>query len=210
VKTLTDKVQKKVPKTRKKDIKKSSGRSTLNKNEKNKKKINTPGTVKKISVKNKSSDKSSTQKTVSVKNSPIAKQSRNINNLPEKIEDQIVDPSALLRGDDPMTIVEHLTEFRSRLMIIVASFFILVCIAFYFSDFLVYLINKPFLKTGFQLNIFTLAGGFMVKMKVSAAISILILVPLIIFHIWRFISPAIEKPERFFSRITIITAVLLF
>lgn len=158
----------------------------------------------------KSAGKITNNKTASDKKNLPAKQNRKISNLPVKIEEEVIDPSAVARGDDPMTIVEHLSELRSRLIIIVVSFLVLVCIAFYFSDLLVHLINKPFLKTGFQLNIFTLAGGFMVKMKVSAAISFLLIVPLIIFHIWRFISPAIEKPERFFSRITIMTAVFLF
>jgi len=109
-----------------------------------------------------------------------------------------------------MTIVEHLEELRSRFIIVLASFFILTCIAFYFSEHLVYFINKPFLESGNKLNVFTLAGGFIIKMKVSAAIAILILIPLLIFHLWRFISPAIEKPERFFSRLTILSAILLF
>jgi len=131
-------------------------------------------------------------------------------NLPETIKDEPIDPSALARGDEPMTIVEHLNELRSRLLIVFSSFFIITCIAFYFSDQLVYFINKPFLETGNRLNVFTLAGGFMIKMKVSAAIAVLILIPLIIFHVWRFISPAIERPERFFSRLTISSAIILF
>ncbi len=131
------------------------------------------------------------------------------NNFPETI-DESIDPSALARGDDPMTIVEHLEELRSRIIVVLASFFILTCIAFYFSEHLVYFINKPFLESGNRLNVFTLAGGFIIKMKVSAAIAILILIPLIIFHVWRFISPAIEKPERFFSRLTIFSAIMLF
>jgi len=138
------------------------------------------------------------------------KQIKKTNSIPEKIVDDSIDPLALERGDEPMTIVEHLDELRSRLLIILLSFFILACIAFYFSDQLVYFVNKPFLETGNKLNIFTLAGGFIIKMKVSAAVAILILIPLIIFHVWRFISPAIERPERFFSRLTILSAIVLF
>lgn len=131
-------------------------------------------------------------------------------NLPAVIEDQIIDPSAIARGDEPMTIVEHLEELRTRLLIVLGSFFIFTCIAFFFSDQLVYLINKPFLETGNRLNVFTLAGGFIIKMKVSAASAFLLLIPLFLFHIWRFISPAIERPERFFSRLTISSAIILF
>ena len=131
-------------------------------------------------------------------------------NLPEIIEEDSIDKAALERGDIPMTIVEHLEELRSRIINILISFFILTCVAFYFSDYLVYFINKPFLETGNKVNVFTLAGGFMFKMKVSAAIAVLIMIPLITYHVWRYISPAIERPERFSPRFTISSAIILF
>jgi len=125
-------------------------------------------------------------------------------------ETEEIDPEALARGDEPMTIVGHLDELRSRVLVILASFMIITAIAFYFSDTLVYYINKPFLDSGNKLNIFTLIGGFMLKFKVSAATALFILVPLIIFQLWRFIVPAIERKNRTFSRLTIISAILLF
>lgn len=160
-------------------------------------------------------EKKSEKKLIPVKTSTIVKpvnKKKTIQkeNLPEVIENQIIDPAAIARGDEPMTIVEHLEELRTRLLIVLGSFFIFTCIAFFFSDHLVYLINKPFLETGNRLNVFTLAGGFIIKMKVSAASAFLLLIPLFLFHIWRFISPAIEKPERFFSRLTISSAIILF
>ncbi len=213
MKNLSDNVKKKVSKNKTEKLKspvKTGLKTDTNIKAVNKTVKKTIKTRKKITAEKKPAREIIKKKIAPVKNNPIIKQNRKNSNLPVKIEEDVIDPSALARGDDPMTIVDHLSELRSRLIIIAASFFVLFCIAFYFSDFLVHLVNKPFMKTGFQLNIFTLTGGFIVKMKVSAAICFLILVPLIIFHIWRFISPAIEKPERFFSRITIITAVLLF
>ncbi len=128
----------------------------------------------------------------------------------EQQEHEEVDPAALARGDEPMTIVGHLDELRSRILFILVAFMVLTGVAFYFSDILVYYVNKPFLESGNKLNIFTLIGGFMLKFKVSAATALFILVPIIIFQIWRFIAPAIERTNRVFSRLTIISAVLLF
>lgn len=203
---LTDTDKKKVSKNRSENQQETSVKKNLKTD--NKKSTINPRKV--VTVKAKQTGKSTIKKSGSEKNISASGKSRKTDTLPAKIENATIDPSALARGDDPMTIVEHLTELRSRLLVVLASFFILTCIAFYFSDHLIYLINKPFLKTGFQLNIFTLAGGFIVKMKVSAAAALLIIFPLIIFHIWRFIAPAIEKPERLFSRITIISAIFLF
>ncbi len=207
---LTDNDKKKVSKKSAGSEIKVSGGTSLKKNTKNKTPKKSIVPVNQVSAAKKPVKIVIKKQPDSETKPVILKKSEKTSKLPVKIEHEPIDPSALARGDDPMTIVEHLTELRSRLLIVILSFFILACIAFYFSDFLVHVINKPFLKTGFQLNVFTLAGGFIVKMKVSAAIAFLLLVPLIVFHIWRFISPAIEKPERFLSRITIISAIFLF
>lgn len=121
-----------------------------------------------------------------------------------------IDPAALARGDEPMSVVEHLEELRKRIIYIIVSFFLIACLAFFLSDWLLFLINKPFLETGSRLNIFTMVGSFMMRMKLAAATSLLFTVPLVFFHIWRFISPAIDRPERFFSRTTLIISVVLF
>lgn len=135
------------------------------------------------------------------------------NKLPsKKKKDDIekIDPDALERGDHPMTVVEHLDEFRTRFLKIFVAFIILVSVAFYFSNEIVYYINKPFLETNNQLHIFKLVGGFMLRLKASAGVAILALIPYLLFQVWRFIVPAIGISERTYSRITVISAVLLF
>ena len=132
---------------------------------------------------------------------------------PKKDEDnelEVIDPAALVRGDMPMSIVDHLDEFRSRILIVLGVIMVLTLVNFYFSEHIVNYINKPFLASGNKLNIFKLSGGFVIRLKVSAAIAILASMPLILFHIWRYIMPAIDKNARMFSRITIISSVLLF
>jgi sec-independent protein translocase protein TatC len=206
---LTEKIKKKVINPKNTKIKNPSrtetGKSVIKKN---------PDGKMILSKKNNSSvpesKKSNAAKMTGDSNEEKKQQKSKIKNLPEKIDIDQVDPLALERGDQPMTIVEHLTELRTRLISLLVSFFVLACIAFFFSDELVHFINKPFLETGNRLNVFTVAGGFMIKMKVSVVISLIVLIPFIVFHIWRFISPAIEKPERLFSRVTIFFAVLLF
>lgn len=125
-------------------------------------------------------------------------------------ENEEVDPDSIARGDHPMSIVDHLDEFRSRFLKVFLALVVFTFVAFYFSDQLVYYINKPFLETNNQLHIFKLTGGFMLRFKASAGAAILLLIPYVLFHIWRFIAPAIGKTERMFSRLTIISAVLLF
>lgn len=123
---------------------------------------------------------------------------------------EVIDPEAASRGDTPMTVVGHLDEFRSRILIILGVLIALTFINFFFSEHIVNYINKPFLSTGNKLNVFKLTGGFIIRLKASAAMAILMTFPFIIFHIWRYIVPAIDKKDRMFSRLTIVSSVLLF
>jgi sec-independent protein translocase protein TatC len=202
---------------RKKKITKKTGSKEIEKNNitvsvKKKSIKKNPGSVKKKSADKmtvKYHDKKNTAGKL-VTDKKTKRNSAKKSNLSETTGNEHIDPKAIARGDIPMSIVEHLTELRSRLLIVVVSFFIFICVGFYFSDILVHIINKPFLLTGNKLHIFTLAGGFIVKMKVSAAFALIILLPMIVFQIWRFISPAIETPDRHFSRLIIIFAAILF
>jgi len=166
-------------------------------------------------VKNKDSITSS-KNLINSKKSPTEKNLSLIEELTKELDttdadsDESIDPQALARGDKPMTIVEHLDELRSRIIKILIFFIVLFFIAFYFSDQLIAFINTPFETTGNMLNIFTLAGGVMVRIKAALAVTVLIMIPLIIFQIWKFIVPAIERPDRFFSRTTIFSAIIMF
>jgi sec-independent protein translocase protein TatC len=126
-----------------------------------------------------------------------------------KAEEEI-DPRALDRGDVPMTVVGHLDELRSRLIISLVTIVILTCAAFIFSDEVLAYITGPFTATGFKLNIFKLTEGFMIRLKVSAILAILVGLPFIMWQGWRFILPAITKKDRMFSRIMLFAAILLF
>lgn len=120
------------------------------------------------------------------------------------------DPEAIERGDRPMTLVEHLSEMRSRLLIILASLLIVMLIAFGFSDYLLALISRPFTTSGQKLNLFTLFEGFTLRLKSSLFASALICLPLIVYHIWKYIEPAINRNDRTIVRVTLLSSIFLF
>ena len=144
------------------------------------------------------------------KNLPLIEELTKDADVAEANKEEPVDPSAVARGDKPMTIVEHLAELRKRIIKILISFIVLFFVAFYFSDPLIAFINAPFEKTGNMLNVFTLAGGIMVRLKIAFAATILLTMPLILFQLWRFVVPAIERPHRFLSRLTTFFTIIMF
>ena len=185
------------------------------------KKVPAKGAVKKVSKKapvKKSAKKVSNKATIAKKKA-VKKTSKNKapkNITPKKTKTDVVpvedelDPAALSRGDEPMGVVDHLEEFRSRILIILATLIVLTIAGISFSDYLIEFLNKPFVDTGKQLNIFKLTGGFWIRLKASAVVAILLTMPLIFFQIWRFVVPAISKDDRMFSRLSLLAAILLF
>ncbi len=146
----------------------------------------------------------SAAKTAKVKK-PAEKKSAVINKSKE-----VETPPPVQKEESSFNLTGYLDSFRSKLLVIAVLFMIIVPVAFYFSDTLLYYINKPFIESGNKLNIFTLMGGFMIKFKVSAAAAIFMLVPIIIYQIWSIVVPSLNKSNRMFSRLTIIAAVILF
>ena len=107
-------------------------------------------------------------------------------------------------------IIGYIDRFRYKILITLLLFIVLTPLAFYFSGLLLSYINKPYIVTGNKLNIFTLMGGFMLRFKVSAATTLLLLTPLIIYQIWSIASDSVQKSSKMFSRVIIIIAVILF
>ncbi len=128
----------------------------------------------------------------------------------KKDDHEEVDPEALQRGDMPMTLVGHLDEFRGRFLKVLVTVVVLTIVGFFFSDYMLQMVNKPFVETGNKLNIFTLTGGFMLRLKASFGAGILIGMPVLVYQLWRFVAPAISREGRMLSRLTVFSAVALF
>ncbi|TFH42846.1 MAG: twin-arginine translocase subunit TatC [Chrysiogenales bacterium] len=132
------------------------------------------------------------------------------NSQSDAIEKSDIDPEAMTRGDVPMTLVGHLDELRSRIIISLVALIILTIAAFTFSEQLLDFINRPFTTTGLKLNVFKLTEGFIIRLKVSAIAALMAGLPFFVFQAWRFILPAIAKGDRMFSRLSVISSIFLF
>jgi sec-independent protein translocase protein TatC len=121
-----------------------------------------------------------------------------------------IDPEATSRGDTPMTLVGHLSEMRTRLLVVLGSVLVVMLVGFGFSDHLMMLINRPFMASGQKLNLFTLFEGFTLRLKSSLFVSVLVCLPLIMYQVWKYIEPAINRNDRTMIRLTLLMSVFLF
>jgi sec-independent protein translocase protein TatC len=107
-------------------------------------------------------------------------------------------------------IIEQLEELRRRLIVPIVSFVLIFLISIPFAKKIMDIFLGQF-KEIIPEFIFTKPfESFWAHIKISAYISALISVPLLIWQIWLFISPALYPKERKIARFIIISSSLLF
>jgi sec-independent protein translocase protein TatC len=96
--------------------------------------------------------------------------------------------------------LSHIKELRTRLLVV--CFFILSfsVIVFFFFDFWVALISKPYLQLGLTnsdtLYVQTIFEGFSTKVKFSFLFGFVLSFPAVLFHFLRFLFPGLKKKEK--------------
>ena len=129
-------------------------------------------------------------------------------------EATVDDIQALERGDAPLSITGHLNELRSRLMTVLIAVCLTTAIPFFIAgDKVLKLFTWPFYKAGLKnpnLYVFNFTEGFMLQLKACLVAGLLIVFPFIVYQIWAYVRPAIDKDKRGFFRVIIICSIILF
>ncbi len=107
---------------------------------------------------------------------------------------------------DTFTLIEHLTELRKRLIIVLFSLFVLSVLSYFFSSELIKIISLPVKKLYFVSPV----DAFLIKVKISILSGIILSSPVIFYQIWKFIEPGLILAEKKYLRLFILPAILLF
>jgi sec-independent protein translocase protein TatC len=120
---------------------------------------------------------------------------------------------------DSMTLFEHLAELRRRLIISLAAFVIggTICWVFYtpIFEFLTrpYLHSAACMKDGKEICFLTVLAplqGFTTKLNVCAYGGLVIALPIILWQLWKFVTPGLKSNERRYALPFVIATVVLF
>lgn len=103
-----------------------------------------------------------------------------------------------------MSFLQHLDELRRRLIAILTTVLLLMAGSFTISNYIIkLLLYPPILLPGVRPPIELMRpvitqvqGLMMVKIQVGLITGIVLGLPVILFHLWRFISPGLRKRER--------------
>jgi sec-independent protein translocase protein TatC len=118
--------------------------------------------------------------------------------------------------DARMSLMEHLTELRDRIIKIVVAVAIGMVIAFVLYDQIFDFLLEPYLKecsnsiSDCKLIALDPLEGFGVRMKLAAYGGIFIAMPVILWQVWRFITPGLYDHEKRYAIPFMVSALLLF
>ena len=95
-----------------------------------------------------------------------------------------------------MSLMEHLTELRKRLIHSVAYLLVGFAIAYAFHERLYGIVQAPLDKLGIQLNFTHPTDGLNLYLKTSFVGGAILASPFILYQIWLFISPGLYANEK--------------
>lgn len=119
-----------------------------------------------------------------------------------------------------MTLFEHLTELRTRLIISIVAVVVGTVVAWFFYNRLLSFMVHPYhqfvlhhpnkdISKG-QLVTMGPLEGFTTRLKVSAYAGIALAAPVVFWQLWRFITPGLYKNEKRYLIPFVASAVVLF
>ncbi len=110
-------------------------------------------------------------------------------------------------------LIAHLLELRDRVLRVVLTVFALFLALFAFRNDLYTFLAKPLLihlPKGSSMIATEVASPFLTPFKLTLMVSILLAVPVILYHLWAFVAPGLYKKERRMVYPLLISSTLLF
>ena len=113
-----------------------------------------------------------------------------------------------------MTVVEHLTELRRRIIISVIAVSLAAIVCFIFSESIIrFFVNYYRDATHGQKNALIFLGpldAFLTRIKIATYGGIVLALPVWLFELWRFITPGLNPKEKRYAIPFIFASIVLF
>lgn len=109
-----------------------------------------------------------------------------------------------------LNVVGHLEELRRRILICLGYLIIISIIMFANGTKLIALVKKPVDDLNLHLIYISPTEVFTSYLKLSLLFGFVICFPVILFQIWAFLAPAVEKEKRYHVVIWILLALVCF
>ncbi|PKM83701.1 MAG: twin-arginine translocase subunit TatC [Firmicutes bacterium HGW-Firmicutes-13] len=105
-----------------------------------------------------------------------------------------------------LTLTEHLTELRKRIVISLIAVILASIVTFTYVD----IIRESITAPAGNLVFLTLAEAFMTNIKIALVSGCLLAFPVILFQVWSFVLPGLSPSERRFTILFVIASLFFF
>lgn len=115
--------------------------------------------------------------------------------------------------DPPDSLISHLTELRTRLLLMIAVVFAIFIPLAYFAQEVYELVSTPLLSVlpeGNNMIAIGLITPFIAPFKLAFLLSIVIAIPYLLYQIWAFVAPGLYQHEKRLVAPLLISSTLLF
>jgi sec-independent protein translocase protein TatC len=100
------------------------------------------------------------------------------------------------RHEDRLTLVEHLDELRTRLIVSIAVFGVALALCFWQNHLLLDIANGPLPDNHDRLLTFGVAEPFTTTLTVSAYGALILSLPIVLYQLYAYVLPAFSDRER--------------
>jgi sec-independent protein translocase protein TatC len=102
-----------------------------------------------------------------------------------------------MTGDEAtMSLLEHLEELRSRIIVIAIAVLVAGIAGFFLADPIIALLRAPLDDRGAELIQTGVGEAFGVTIQLALVTGIAFAMPVILYEIWAFVTPGLTRPER--------------
>ena len=122
-----------------------------------------------------------------------------------------------LRSEPRVTFMDHLVELRSRLIKCVAAVGVMAVVGWLLYPRVIGVLIRPYndiagasITAGQALIATGPAEGFAVRIQITVFVAITFAMPVILWQVWRFVSPGLYMREKRYAVPFVLSAVVLF
>ena len=109
-----------------------------------------------------------------------------------------------------MSLIEHLEELRGRIVVIVVAVVLTGIIGFFLAEPIIAILRAALPAGQDTLIQISVGESLAVRLRVALYVGIAFSMPVILYQVWRFVTPGLTRTERRLIWPLLIVAVLLF
>ncbi|MBR2342529.1 MAG: twin-arginine translocase subunit TatC [Alphaproteobacteria bacterium] len=111
-----------------------------------------------------------------------------------------------------MTLVQHFSELRRRILWCLLIFVIAFCAGLFFAPYMQDFLTQPLLSVWPNATLLYsgLADGMMIQLSLALMFALIVILPVVLWHVWAYVAPGLHENERRFIWPILVMSPILF